>query len=95
MGDHGGRPPRGERRGDKDRGVCASALSGPPVKRRGTPASSGKRSRRTPKRKEGPRVTPHEGSAAVAIGIDAAVVANHHIIVRRPEAGRPVSAYNF
>ncbi len=33
-------------------------------------------------------MTPHEGSA-VAIGIDAAVVANHHIIVRRPEAGRP------
>ena len=28
-----------------------------------------------------------EGSA-VAIGIDAAVVANHHIVVRRPEAGR-------
>jgi transposase len=30
-----------------------------------------------------------EGSAAVAVGIDAAVVANHHIVVRRPEAGRP------
>ena len=29
-----------------------------------------------------------EGSGAVAIGIDAAVVAKHHIIVRRPEAGR-------
>ncbi|MGH9105010.1 MAG: IS110 family transposase [Acidimicrobiales bacterium] len=28
-----------------------------------------------------------EGSS-VAIGIDAAVVANHHIVVRRPEAGR-------
>jgi transposase len=27
--------------------------------------------------------------SAVAIGIDAAVVANHHIIVRRPEPGRP------
>jgi len=33
-------------------------------------------------------VAPHEGSAAVAIGIDAAVVANHHIVVRRPQAGR-------
>lgn len=31
----------------------------------------------------------HEGSAAVAIGIDAAVVANHRIVVRRPHAGRP------
>jgi hypothetical protein len=30
-----------------------------------------------------------EGSAAVAIGIDAAVVANHDVVVRRPEAGRP------
>lgn len=30
-----------------------------------------------------------EGSPAVAVGIDAAVVANHHIVVRRPEAGRP------
>jgi hypothetical protein len=30
-----------------------------------------------------------EGSAAVAVGIDAAVVANHYIVVRRPEAGRP------
>jgi transposase len=30
-----------------------------------------------------------EGSAAVAVGIDAAVVANHHIVVRQPEAGRP------
>ena len=31
-----------------------------------------------------------EGSAAaVAVGIDAAVVANHHVVVRRPEAGRP------
>ena len=29
-----------------------------------------------------------EGSC-VAIGIDAAVVANHHVAVRRPEAGRP------
>jgi len=28
-----------------------------------------------------------EGSCAVAIGIDAAVVANHHIVVRRPQAG--------
>src|SRR5271166_1918456 len=37
-------------------------------------------------RKEGPRMTI-EGSA-VAIGIDAAVVANHHIVVRRPQAGR-------
>jgi len=33
-------------------------------------------------------VAPHEGTATVAIGIDAAVVANHHIVVRRPEAGR-------
>jgi hypothetical protein len=30
-----------------------------------------------------------EDSSAVAIGIDAAVVANHHIVVRRPEPGRP------
>jgi transposase len=31
-----------------------------------------------------------EGSAAaVAVGIDAAVVANHHVVVRRPEAGQP------
>jgi transposase len=30
-----------------------------------------------------------EGSAVVAVGIDAAVVANHHVVVRRPEAGRP------
>ncbi len=29
-----------------------------------------------------------EGSS-VAIGIDAAVVANHRIVVRRPDAGRP------
>jgi transposase len=29
-----------------------------------------------------------EGSCAVAIGIDAAVVANHHIVVRGPQAGR-------
>ncbi len=29
-----------------------------------------------------------EGSA-VAVGIDAAVVANHHVVVRQPEAGRP------
>jgi ethylbenzene dioxygenase subunit alpha len=34
-------------------------------------------------------MTEIEGSAAVAVGIDAAVVANHHIVVRRPEAGRP------
>jgi transposase len=34
-------------------------------------------------------MTELEGSAAVAVGIDAAVVANHHIVVRRPEAGRP------
>ncbi len=33
-------------------------------------------------------MTRREGSSAVAIGIDAAVVAKHHIIVRRPEAGR-------
>jgi hypothetical protein len=33
-------------------------------------------------------MTEIEGSAAVAVGIDAAVVANHHIVVRRPEAGR-------
>jgi transposase len=32
-------------------------------------------------------VATREGSAAVAIGIDAAVVTNHHIVVRRPEAG--------
>jgi transposase len=30
-----------------------------------------------------------EDNSAVAIGIDAAVVANHHIVVRRPEPGRP------
>jgi hypothetical protein len=30
-----------------------------------------------------------EGSAAVAVGIDAAVVANHYIVVRRPDAGQP------
>jgi transposase len=31
-----------------------------------------------------------EGSAAaVAVGIDAAVVADHHVVVRQPEAGRP------
>jgi transposase len=30
-----------------------------------------------------------DDSAAVAVGIDAAVVANHHVVVRRPEAGRP------
>jgi transposase len=34
-------------------------------------------------------MTELEGSAAVAVGIDAAVVANHHIVVRRPETGRP------
>jgi hypothetical protein len=34
-------------------------------------------------------MTELEGSAAVAVGIDAGVVANHHIVVRRPEAGRP------
>ena len=28
-------------------------------------------------------------AAAVAVGIDAAVVANHHVVVRRPEAGQP------
>lgn len=33
-------------------------------------------------------MTIMEGSSAVAIGIDAAVVADHHIVVRRPEAGR-------
>jgi hypothetical protein len=33
-------------------------------------------------------MTEIEGSAAVAVGIDAAVVANHHIVVRQPEAGR-------
>lgn len=35
-------------------------------------------------------MTVVEGSA-VAIGIDAAVVANHHVVVRQPEAGRPGS----
>jgi hypothetical protein len=30
-----------------------------------------------------------EGSGPVAVGIDAAVVANHHVVVRRPEAGSP------
>jgi hypothetical protein len=30
-----------------------------------------------------------EGSAAVPVGIHAPVGANHHIVVRRPEAGRP------
>jgi hypothetical protein len=29
-----------------------------------------------------------EGSG-VAVGIDAAVVANHHVVVRRPRPGRP------
>jgi transposase len=29
----------------------------------------------------------HDEGSAVAVGIDAAVVANHHVIVRRPEAG--------
>src|SRR5918996_6437140 len=50
----------------------------------------GRESRRVrPREREGPRMTIMEGSAAVAVGIDAAVVANHHVVVRRPEAGRP------
>ena len=40
--------------------------------------------------KEGALVTLLEGSA-VAVGIGAAVAANHHVAVRRPEAGRPGS----
>ena len=34
-------------------------------------------------------MTTIKGSAEVAVGIDAAVVANHHIVVRQPQAGRP------
>src|SRR5919106_2762113 len=40
------------------------------------------------RKRGGPRVTIIEGSS-VAVGIDAAVVANHHIVVRRPEVGGP------
>src|SRR5262245_37703164 len=36
---------------------------------------------------ERPRM--HDGGSAVPVGIDAAVVANHHIVVRRAVAGRP------
>jgi hypothetical protein len=36
-------------------------------------------------RKENPRM--HDEGSAVAVGIDAAVVANHHIVVRRAVAG--------
>ena len=46
-------------------------------------------------REEDPRMSIIEGSAGVAVGIDAAVVANHHIVVRSPRPAAWVVVDDF
>src|SRR6516165_10810736 len=67
-----------------------SALEGSPVVRIGVlvrRALGEEPGWRASQREESPRMQA-EGSS-VAVGIDAAVVANHHVVVRRPVAGGP------
>ena len=65
-----------------------SALKGPPVSQLSRPGGELLEEEPTWRYRESRTLVSIEGSA-VAVGIDAAVVANHHVVVRRAVAGSP------
>jgi hypothetical protein len=75
--------------GWSDGRLGVSAPEGPPVSQLSRPDGSSWTRSRPGVIGERRTLVSIEGSSAVAVGIDAAVVANHHVVVRRAVAGGP------